>query len=232
MSLIGLSMADLVGALVGFILTIFIFSYLWGDNQLFRFATHVFIGVAAGYSVVVAFNQVFLPIIYSILDGDLTVMTILMLVASIFLLLKLSPQLSRYGNWVAAFLVGVGAAAAIGGAVTGTIFPQVAASINQFEFTRGTQTVSENLAQFLNGLVILAGTLGVLIYFHFGTQKQEDQATLQTRLLEIIGWIGQGFITVTFGAIFAGVYISTLVAMVERVTFLRNFITDVVLSAF
>ena len=231
MSLTGLSTIDLIGALFGFILTIFIFSYIWGDNLLFRFATHVFIGAAAGYAVIVAFNQVFLPMVHSILEGNLTLSTILVLVASIFLLLKLSPQSARYGNWVAAFLVGVGAAAAIGGAVTGTIFPQTGASINLFDFS-GTRTIGANLMLFINGLIILAGTLSVLIYFQFGIGKEEDKDSVRTMVMDVIGLIGKGFITVTFAAIFAGVYISTLVAMVERLSFLRNFITDVVLSGF
>ena len=53
MSVFDLNMLDLIGALLGFVLTIFIFSYIGGDNVLFRITTHLFVGVAAGYVAIV-----------------------------------------------------------------------------------------------------------------------------------------------------------------------------------
>ena len=47
------------------------------------------------------------------------------LILGVWLLTKTSPRLSRLGNPVLAYLVGVGAAAAISGALLGTIFPLV-----------------------------------------------------------------------------------------------------------
>jgi hypothetical protein len=40
---------DLMTAGASFLITIFILSYLFGDNILFRLAIYVFIGAAAGY---------------------------------------------------------------------------------------------------------------------------------------------------------------------------------------
>jgi predicted membrane protein len=39
---------DLIWGIIGFLLSILVFSYLIGDNPLFRFAIHLFIGVSAG----------------------------------------------------------------------------------------------------------------------------------------------------------------------------------------
>ena len=44
MSAFDLSLLDLVGAILGFVLTIFVFSYIVGDNVLFRIAAHLFVG--------------------------------------------------------------------------------------------------------------------------------------------------------------------------------------------
>ena len=55
------SLLDLAGTLVAIVLTLFVFSYLLGDNVLFRLAEHIFIGVAVGYAVVMAFHSVLGP---------------------------------------------------------------------------------------------------------------------------------------------------------------------------
>ena len=119
------------------------------------------------------------------------------------------------------FLVGVGAAAAIGGAVIGTVFPQVSASISIFD--------AENI---LNGFIILLGTLATLIYFQFGLRRESQRDQRITELLKGIGWIGQSFIAITFGALFAGVYIAALTALIERFSFLWNFLKSLILPFF
>ena len=54
MSLAQLSLPDLAGTILGFFLTLMVFSYVFGDNGLFRAAIYIFVGVASGYAAVVA----------------------------------------------------------------------------------------------------------------------------------------------------------------------------------
>jgi hypothetical protein len=42
------SLLDTVGTIVAIVLTLFVFSYLLGDNILYRLAEHIFVGVAVG----------------------------------------------------------------------------------------------------------------------------------------------------------------------------------------
>ena len=44
----------LIGPIVAMLLTVMVLSYLIGDNPLFRIASHLFIGVAAGYACALA----------------------------------------------------------------------------------------------------------------------------------------------------------------------------------
>jgi hypothetical protein len=39
-----------------------------------------------------------------------------------------------------------------------------------------------------------------------------------------IAWVGRIFIAMTFGVLFAGVYMSALTALIERLSFILNFI--------
>ena len=61
MNILNFELLDLLGALLGFVLTLIVFSYIWGDNPIFRLVNHIFIGVAAGYVVLVTINNVILP---------------------------------------------------------------------------------------------------------------------------------------------------------------------------
>jgi len=221
----GLGLADLVGGIVGFVLTLFIFSYIFGDNLLFRLAIHIFIGVAAAYAaIMIWYNVIWTQLVLPLLSGQVALLIPLLL--SFLLLAKAVPRFSGLGNPVMAYLVGVGAAAAVGGAVFGTIFPQAGASINLFDHANLLQgkDALDVTVNFLNNSIILVGTLTTLAYFHFGTRGGGDFTQQRPLLLRLVSWVGQAFIAVTFGALFAGVYAAAVSALIERLSFLVNFI--------
>jgi hypothetical protein len=114
-------------------------------------------------------------------------------------------------------------AAAIGGAVLGTIFPQISATINLFDM--GAVNTGENVIwQLVRGGMILVGTLTTLIYFQFGAIRTKGRPAARPEWLEWLGLVGQVFIAITFGAIFAGVFSASLTALIERLYFVVNFV--------
>jgi hypothetical protein len=122
-----------------------------------------------------------------------------------------------------AFLTGVGAATVIAGAVRGTIFPQVAASANMLNQNAAPAEMSNLVGWFINGLVILVGTVATLIYFQFGVKRHEEGVPARRPIvLEYLSVVGQGFIVVTLGVLFAAVYVASLSALIDRVSFLWN----------
>ena len=231
MNLASMSLADLAGTLLGFFFTLMVFSYIFGDNALFRLTMHIFIGVSAGYAAVVAWYNVIWPqLVLPFFSGDQSqiLFALVPLVLSGLLLLKVSPRLSRFGNPAAAYLVGVGAAAGVGGAVMGTIFPQVGASINLFDTQVAAQSAAGLVLKLAEGSIILVGTLTTLIYFHFGARPrqaaQSGGASQRSEWIDALGWVGQIFIAITLGALFAGVYSAALSALIERLYFLGDFL--------
>ena len=132
--------AEMLSALVSFIITVLILSYLIGDNPLFRAAVYIFVGVSAGYVAAVAWNQVILPqVIQPVVIGTAfssTKQAIIIagsLVGGFLLLAKAFPRLSGFGQLPMAYLVGVGAAVTVGGAVLGTLLPQINATFLGFD---------------------------------------------------------------------------------------------------
>ena len=147
------SLVDLITGGISFLLTLMVLSYLIGDNPAFRVAVYIFIGVSAGYAAAVVWHQVLYPqLIVPLLSGNLAelLLTIIPLVLGLLLLLKLSPRTARLGTPSMAFLVGVGAAVAVGGAVMGTLFPQVSATFRLPSFA----SISPELSQLLNSTVL------------------------------------------------------------------------------
>jgi hypothetical protein len=216
---------ELISAVVGLILTLMVFSYLIGDNPLFRIAVYLFIGVSSGYAATVIVNYVLIPRLSSLPVNDVNqfVLGIIPLLFGATLLAKLSPRISWIGNFAMAVLVGVGAAVAIGGALLGTVMPQLGAAINTFD-VRSAGGGLQAASKLLQGVVMLGGTVFTLASFHFSAGRATDGTPRRNPVLEGIAWVGRLFIAITLGVLFAGVYMSALTAMIERLSFVMNFI--------
>ncbi len=212
---------DLIAGVIAFLFTLMIFSYLVGDNPLFRIAIYIFIGVSAGYVAVVAFWQVLWPdLISPLIYGASMQRAILLvpLVLSGLLLMKGWPSLSRLGMPAMGLMVGVGAAVALGGAVVGTIIPQVNATISGFSPSRLT-----SFEPAFDALVIVGGVITTLVYFHFGARTTPEGAVSRFQAIEIVAVVGSVFVAIALGVLFAGVYSAALTALVERLHFLGSF---------
>lgn len=201
--------SELIIGLLSFLFTVLILSYIIGDNPAFRLAVHAFVGVAAGYVAATVFRQVvvdklFLPLLVgSPLDRLLMLFPLLM---SVFLLAKMSPSLEWLGRPVVAFLVGVGTATAVAGAVLGTLFPQIQASATPF---------GQGAGGIVSGALILLGTITTLAYFQFTVGKAS--AGRRGNLMSLLALLGQVFIAIALGAVFAGVLAAALTAFVDRI---------------
>ncbi len=219
--------SDLVTGLLSFLFTILIFSYLIGDNPLFRIAVYIFVGVSSGYLAALTWWQVIVPrLIYPLMYGSVLekAFTAIPLLGAVLILMKISPRLAGLARIAMAFLVGAGAAVIIAGALSGTLLPQIAATINAFDLSAASARNISVVEVVFNGAFILAGTVFTLIYFHFGASPKADGSIRRLGLIEIGASVGRIFIGITLGTIFAGVYAAALTALIERISSLINFI--------
>ena len=215
--------SDLLTGIVSFLLTLMILSYLIGDNPLFRAAVYIFVGVSAGYAAAVAWWQVLYPrLVLPLITGSFfeRVLSLIALILGVLLLMKLSPRTASLGNPSIAFLVGVSAAVAAGGAVMGTIIPQTQASFNAYNLAGAGNYWLERL---FFGTITLVGTITTLAYFHFGARSTPG-GTERSRVVFVFAWIGQIFIAITLGVLFAGVLAASMTALIERLNFIWSFL--------
>jgi hypothetical protein len=214
---------------ISFILTLLVLiGFVLGEkNFLFRLATYSLVGLTSGLVLMIVIFQVLIPRLVWPLNSSNNAeasLIIVPLILSLLLFTKLSQRAGRLGNISMALMTGVGAAVLIGGALTGTIFPQIKAVLANFNPLR---TVSNGLpvqANLLDAIFILFGTIASLAYFQFGGRREQDQPVERTPLVKFLAWFGKIFIAVALGALFAGVLIAALTALVERLGFLWSVI--------
>src|SRR5512142_1926277 len=108
--------------IIGLVFTILVLTYIIGDNVLFRLAVYILIGAGAAYAAVVVIFDV---LIANIQRPEALVSTIIGLVLGALVWTKASPRVAWLGNVPMGYLVGVGAATVLGGAIIGTLGPQI-----------------------------------------------------------------------------------------------------------
>jgi hypothetical protein len=200
-------MSETITLLVGFLLTLIVYSYVVGDNPLYRLAVHLLIGVGAGYAAVIAFDTVFIPLIQRLQSDPLApgnVLWIIPLLLALLLVLRWIGPLSWVGSTPVGVLITTGAAVALVGAIGGTLVPQIAAAGDDGP---------------LAGLLVALLTVAALFYFQFtGTTavRERWQPPMWRRAINLLG---QGVLMVTFGALFAGAFNTSITLLVERVSY-------------
>lgn len=199
--------ADLAGTLatwVAALATIAVWSYLAGYRRLFVLSQHLLAGMATGYLVLLAMHDVLVPRLVTPLIEHPRDHLLLLPALALAALLVGAAWLPRQATApVGAILVGGIAAYALGGAVVGTILPQIAAALP------ATTVASPDLA----GEVISLGiTSLVLLAFLHGAPR----GALTVRAAGVGRWLMVGGI----GGWLGFLIVSRLSLLVDRVAFL------------
>lgn len=203
----GFAGADLAGTLatwVGALATIAVWSYLTGARRLFVLMQHLLAGLATGYLVLLAIRDVLgprlaVPLIEHPADRVLLVPALVL----VGMLIGASWLPRRVMAPVAGILVGGIAAYALGGAVVGTVLPQIAAAL---------PTSSAASPDLVGEVISLAITSLVLLAFLHGAPR----ARLTTRAAGVGRWLLVGGIGGWLGLL----VVSRLSLLVDRVAFL------------
>jgi hypothetical protein len=208
-------MSEMTGILIGFLLTLFIYSFLVGDNPLYRLAVHVLVGVSAAYAAVVALRRIIVPVLQRLWSDPTTVDNLVWLVPlilSLLLLLKMVRSVSWAGNSATGILVTVGAAVALVGVITGTILPQVTASAT---------------GDPLSGVIAAVLTATALLYFQFTGRADREGNYLPRMWRRVVGAVGLAVLMVSFGAVYAGILDTSLSLLIERMNYYLVELTNV-----
>jgi hypothetical protein len=206
---------DTIGMIVGAVITLMIFSYLLGDNFLYRWALALLVGSTVGYALGLAWQAILRDWVAMALrasGGMESARYAVPLILGALLLLKgfassrLLGRLAVLGNIPLAYLIGVGAGVAVAGALLGTIIPQVTAAGAPLMVDRG-------LSGLILGPIVLIGTIAALLVF------SPQLAAVGGKLAGLLVWLRRGgrfFIAIALGVTFAAAITTALTTFVLR----------------
>jgi hypothetical protein len=227
---------ETLGFWIGLLMTLLIFSALAGDHALARLGQHLLAGAALGYGAVLAVQHVLRPRLWEPLlaapagaawQWTPAILGVLLLVAGLdrtwrpagpgTALPRWRRGLHGLGRIPVAFLLGVGLAAGLFGALQGTFFPQ---------FWRAARMAFDPDAPgllFLVGVLTLLITTATLLYFYIDPARYlADQPLYVRRLLQGWIWVGQRAVWLAAGLIFARLLASRLSLLIARVEYLLS----------
>ena len=174
--------AATIGTIVAFGLTLMVYCYLARDipfmRAVYRVAAYLLVGVTLGYAAVVAWHSVLAPRLWLRRESGPGWFQV-PLGLCLLLLTKAKRSWSGAGNVTLAFVFGVGAALAVGGALSGTLIPQVEAafvSLNPADYAGTTaQEGGLSLIFVTNAALVTLGTVSTLLAFSYsaGTGARE-----------------------------------------------------------
>jgi hypothetical protein len=203
----GFTGTDLGGTLatwIAAIATLAVWSYLVGARRIFVLMQYLLAGLATGYLVLLAIRDVLIPrLAVPLVEHPGDHLLLLPALALVGILIGASWLPRRAIAPVGAILVGGIAAFALGGAVVGTILPQIAAALP------ATGAASPDL---VGELISLAITSLVLLAFLHGAPR----GTLTTRAASVGRWLLVGGI----GGWLGFLVVSRLSLLVDRIGFL------------
>lgn len=215
---------DTLGVWLAALLTILVWTYLIRDTFLFRIASALLVGTAVGFVSAVVIGSVLLPLVPQLV-GDIenvdifrVVVDLIPIALGVALLLKLTPNLrsTTFSNLGLAFLFGLGAALTIGGALSGALVPQLTATMISLAPPGGGGL------DWLNGALIVVGTLGAFLAFRFIQPGERPWARGYDVITRAWGALGRGFIMVAFGALLASLITARVSALVGQLYFLLH----------
>lgn len=215
------------GILVAAWLTLCIYSFLYKDNPFYKFAEHLFVGIAAGYGLFNAYWQVIVPnLIYKLfapspkLTGSALGtwspewLLIVPLIFGLFFFTRFTKKYDFMVRWSLAFLIGGYAAVKLTGYAQGDLVAQAGATMlpivgpqffPEFPFLRPG-------AYGMNHLLIIVGVITTLSYFFFSKPHRGP--------LGISAKIGIWFLMIAFGASFGYTVMARVSLLIGRFLFL------------
>ena len=212
--------ATVLGAWIATGLTLFIFSFLYKDNPLFKLAEHLYVGVSVGYTIVKAYDTVIVHLIVKPIfeQGEFTLL--IPVGIGLLMLTRYVPRAAWMSRYAFAFIVGIGSGLAIPRTISSFILKQIEDTVRPLLALADGNTVTFtinllNPTSNLNAVIILIGVISVLFYFFFSVEHSGPG--------KVVARTGVMFLMIGFGAAFGYTVMARMSLLIGRLTDLIEF---------
>ena len=232
---VSLNIPRTVGLWISAILTLAVFSFLAGDNPAYKLAEAIFVGVSAGYAMVVGFWDELVQNLFGKLlpetmqrlgfanlgmstdDLEPDFVLLLPLVMGVMMLWQLAPRGGWIARWPLAFFIGATAGIKMTAYFESDFLRQIQETLLPLVviiYEESTRNInwSATIQASLKNVTIVVGVLASLTYFFFSVEH--------TGFVRPVTRLGIYVLMVTFGAGFAYTVMGRIALLIERFEFL------------
>ncbi|OGL45274.1 MAG: hypothetical protein A2161_01480, partial [Candidatus Schekmanbacteria bacterium RBG_13_48_7] len=191
------------------ILTFCIWSFLYKDNPLYKFAEYLVVGVSAGYYTVIFYNNYIEPnLVAPLSDSSVFLSDKLLLMIPLLLGVLLWTRIFPKYAWLSRYSLAVYLGAAAGLAIPREMDTVILTQLSS------TMVIPDslNIESIFSTVVIIVGVFCTLIYFFFSKPHKG--------VLGKAARVGIIFIMISFGATFGYTVMGRVSLLIGRVTFL------------
>jgi hypothetical protein len=219
LTIVSLFTSEGIAIWIAAVLTLAIYSFLYKDNPIYRFAESLLIGISVGFLLVTTFDTTILPKAFEPVGAGISgifttgglnsfAIFIWMLIPVVFGFLMFARFVAKFA-WMSrvalALYIGFGAGASIPANMQSYILRQIDATIRPFLQIDSVWTA-------VNAVIVLVGLISTLFYFFFSKEHKGIFGKV-TRL-------GTFYLMIFFGATFGYTVMARISLLIGRLTFL------------
>ena len=184
---------------ISVILTIDILSLIYKENPLYSAAEHLYIGLATGHFVVMAYNIIANMVVKPMAGGDMLVL--IPTILGVILYARFFHGISWLSRYPLSLLTGLGVGMTIRGSISAEFVAQIDAAMMPL-----------NTA---NSILMTLITVSVLVFFLF-------VRTSTNTAVKTVSQFGRWAMMVAFGATFGGTVMGAMTLLSGRIQFLLS----------
>ena len=194
---------------IGGLLTLCIFSFLYKDNPFYKFAEHLFVGVANGYFLTFTVHRVLGPNLFVPLFVQGRIWYVISLTVGMLYILRFVPRVSWLVRVPIAVTIGYYTGAVIPATIQADIIRQIQATILT---PQNFQAWNAGPSGIIWSVILFVGVACTLSYFYFSREHKGA--------LGVTSKIGIIFIMVGFGAAFGYTVMARVSLLIGRFQFI------------
>lgn len=207
----------LIVILLGVASTLGIYSILYKENKVFRFFEHLYLGLAAGYSISAAWNDILRPQWWTLMMEEGRWWMLFAIPAAMMFYMIYSKQ----NSWMSRLIFGLFLGATAGQtfqAFAADYFPKIrtAASKAVMNLPEVSQPGAYGLTPFsaaLNNVLFMVILASVMTYFFFSFEQKG-------KVIPVVSKFGRYTLMVAFGALFGSTIMARMSLLIGRMYFL------------
>ncbi len=187
------------------LLTLAIFSVLFKENPVYRFAEHLFVGTSVGYGVMTDWYTYCQPTITKSILAEGKWTYVIPVILGLLIYTRYIKSISWLSRYCIGFIIGYGAAYVLRSDFRPLVLMQLTATFKPL-------FVSGNMVQTLYNWVLVFGVIGTLTYFFFTAKR--------TGVIGVSASVGKWIMMAAFGSAFGNTVMARVSLLIGRLQFL------------